>query len=369
MTCRAPSSATTCSGTPNGQALTWDVEGHLSTWQNTTTNPTVTAKYLYDGEGNRVVQRVVDSTAGSTTTTSYVGSLETYSITTGGGPTGITTTDYLAAGKVLAESVNGTLSYLATSYQGSVVEALDSTGTVGVTASQLYVPYGGIRYANGSLPTDYGYTGQRRDASTGLDYYGARYYDPTVGQFTSADTEVDGSNRYGYVGGNPTTATDPSGHQVILTGELGARTSEEGFAWGTVAVAGVLTLGLIGYGVAHHHSPSSRDGDAANAAVAADVAANTYAVAGASVYVTATGAVVVTTGATTTGYAVGSAGWEYWNEQVSGAYAADTAGAWNTGRASNWVATHPTTTKTDGGGGGGQPGNAPADPGRLLLFP
>jgi hypothetical protein len=151
-----------------------------------------------------------------------------------------------------------------------------------------------------------------------------------------------------------------------LTGELGARTSEEGFAWGTVAVAGVLTLGLIGYGVAHHHSPSSRDGDAANAAVAADVAANTYAVGGASVYVTATGAVVVTTGATTTGYAVGSAGWEYWNEQVSGAYAADTAGAWNTGRASHWVATHPTTTKTDGGGGGGQPGNVPVGPGRLL---
>ena len=55
-------------------------------------------------------------------------------------------------------------------YQGSVVEALDSTGTVGVTASQLYVPYGGIRYASGTLPTDEGYTGQRRDASTGLDY-------------------------------------------------------------------------------------------------------------------------------------------------------------------------------------------------------
>ena len=204
MMCRAPSSATTCSGTKTGQALTWDVEGRLSNWQNATTSPTVTAKYLYDGEGNRVVQQVVDSTAGTTTTTSYVGRLETYSITT---------TDYISAGKVLAESVNGTLSYLATSYQGSIVEALDSTGTVGVTASQLYAPYGGIRYSNGALPTDYGYTGQRADASTGLDYYGARSYDPTLGQFTSADTLLAGGlNRYGYVGGNPTTATDPSGH-------------------------------------------------------------------------------------------------------------------------------------------------------------
>ena len=216
MQCRAPSSSTACAGTTKtGQALTWDVEGRLSNWQNATTSPTVTAKYLYDGEGNRVVQQVVDSTAGSTTTTSYVGSLATYSITTGNQPTNITTTDYLATGKVLAESVNGTLSYLATSYQGSVVEALDSTGAVGVTASQLYVPYGGIRYASGTLPTDEGYTGQRRDASTGLDYYGARYYDPTVGQFTSADTLLAGGlNRYGYVGGNPTTATDPSGQML-----------------------------------------------------------------------------------------------------------------------------------------------------------
>ena len=205
------------------------MEGRLSNWQNATTSPTVTAKYLYDCEGARVVQQVVDSVAGTTTTTSYVGRLETYSITTSSGPTLITTTDYVSAGKVLAESVNGTLSYLATSYQGSVVEALDSTGNVGVTASQLYVPYGGIRYLSGALPTDYGYTGQRRDASSGLDYYGARYYDPAVGQFTSADTLLAGGlNRYGYVGGNPTTATDPSGHMDDEDPDEGGVSSDQG---------------------------------------------------------------------------------------------------------------------------------------------
>ena len=218
MQCRAPSSSTTCSGTPTGQHLTWDVEGRLSNWQNTTTSPTITAKYLYDGEGNRVVQQVVNSTAGSTTTTSYVGSLETYSITTSSGPTNITTTDYLAAGKVLAESVNGTLSYLATTYHGSVVEALDRTGNVGVTASQLYAPYGGVRYSNGSMPTDYGYTGQRTDASTGLDYYSApitsdsapdggfRYYDPVLAQFASVNTSTAGPNPYTYSQNNPEEA-------------------------------------------------------------------------------------------------------------------------------------------------------------------
>jgi hypothetical protein len=59
MQCRVPSSATTCAGTATGQALTWDVEGRLSNWQNTTTNPTVTAKYFYDGEGQRVIQQAL----------------------------------------------------------------------------------------------------------------------------------------------------------------------------------------------------------------------------------------------------------------------------------------------------------------------
>ena len=227
----APSSATTCAGgAPTGQQLTWDAEGRLAAWQNTRSGPTLTAQYLYDGEGNRVVQQVTDSTAGTTTTTSYIGSLET--VTSNGTTT--TTTDYASAGSVLAESVNGTLSYLATNYQGSVVAALNGSG--GVTASQLYAPYGGVRYASGALPTDYGYTGQRADTSTGLDYYGARYYDPLLGQFTSTDTLLAGGlNRYGYVGGNPTTATDPSGHRDDENSDEGSVSGVQGAPPGAYA--------------------------------------------------------------------------------------------------------------------------------------
>ncbi len=64
------------------------------------------------------------------------------------------------------------------------------------------------------MPGTYGFTGQRADTSTGLDYYQARYYDPLAGQFTSADSQAAGLNRYGYVKGNPTTMTDPSGHMA-----------------------------------------------------------------------------------------------------------------------------------------------------------
>jgi RHS repeat-associated protein len=100
-------------------------------------------------------------------------------------------------------------------FVGSASVALDSTGSGLPTASQLYAPYGGLRYSNGVMPTDYGFTGQRNDATTGLYYYGARYYDPTIGQFTSTDTVLAGGlNRYGYVGDNPINRTDPSGHRT-----------------------------------------------------------------------------------------------------------------------------------------------------------
>jgi hypothetical protein len=74
ITCRAPSSATTCSGTPTGNILSYDNTGQLSGWQNAPSNPATTASYLYDGEGHRV-QQVVTS-GGTTTTTTYVGALE-----------------------------------------------------------------------------------------------------------------------------------------------------------------------------------------------------------------------------------------------------------------------------------------------------
>lgn len=68
--------------------------------------------------------------------------------------------------------------------------------------------------ASGSLPTDPGFTVQVRDAATsGPDYYGARWYDATLGQFTRTGTTLAGGrNRYASAGANPETASDPSGY-------------------------------------------------------------------------------------------------------------------------------------------------------------
>ncbi len=127
-----------------------------------------------------------------------------------GGSVTTTTTAYYGGG--LAESVNGALSYTLSDGLGSVSESVSAAnGTV--TATQLYSPYGTVRYQSGTLPTDYAFTHQRADATSGLDYYNARYYDPVAGQFSSPDTTLAGGlNRYAYVAGNPETRTDPSGH-------------------------------------------------------------------------------------------------------------------------------------------------------------
>jgi RHS repeat-associated protein len=65
------------------------------------------------------------------------------------------------------------------------------------------------------------FTGKERDAETGLDYFGARYYSGAQGRFTSPDSSSFASlrfpqawNLYAYVLNNPLKFNDPSGHKV-----------------------------------------------------------------------------------------------------------------------------------------------------------
>lgn len=216
MTCRAPSSSSTCAGTQTGAQLSYDNEGSLTSWQNAPNSPTSTAAFLYDNQGNRVEAQTTQG--GTTTTTVYVGNLEEVA-TTGSSTT--TTTFYYAGDTRIAVAVNGTFSYLASDGLGSADVALNASGSA--TASVIYAPYGTARYSNGTMPTDYGFTGQHSDAVTGLDYYNSRYYDPIAAQFTSADTILPGDgfdtwglSRYAYVEGNPIINTDPTGHCFII---------------------------------------------------------------------------------------------------------------------------------------------------------
>ncbi|MGD0497587.1 MAG: RHS repeat-associated core domain-containing protein, partial [Bryobacteraceae bacterium] len=69
------------------------------------------------------------------------------------------------------------------------------------------------------------FTGKERDAETGLDYFGARYYSTAQGRFTTPDWSARPQavpyadfanpqtlNLYTYVQNNPLSRTDPDGH-------------------------------------------------------------------------------------------------------------------------------------------------------------
>lgn len=62
------------------------------------------------------------------------------------------------------------------------------------------------------------YTGKERDAESGLDNFGPRYFGSSMGRFMSPDDfgghleDPQTLNKYAYAGNNPLRYTDPSGH-------------------------------------------------------------------------------------------------------------------------------------------------------------
>ncbi len=170
-------------------------------------------QYAYDASGTRILRR---STNGSTTTlTVYAFGLEDH-LYTSSGTNQANTYYYSLAGHLIgALDGSGTPFYL-TDALGSILTSFTNTASSAqVKGEQDYAPYGPSRYTQGSINTPKGYTGQYSDSLTGLDYYGSRFYDPVVGVFLSADKvegDPQGMNLYGYVSGNPETASDPTGH-------------------------------------------------------------------------------------------------------------------------------------------------------------
>ena len=55
------------------------------------------------------------------------------------------------------------------------------------------------------------FTGKETDSTTGLIYFGARFYDPEVGRFTTVDPARDGGNWYVYCSNNPIYFIDLDG--------------------------------------------------------------------------------------------------------------------------------------------------------------
>ena len=118
-------------------------------------------------------------------------------------------------------------------HAGSIQGPPDTQHDVFHGILQRYLPWGSERGGENTPPSDRRYTGQISDATaaasgdTGLLYYNARYYDPTLGAFAAADTIVPNLsvppdlNRYAHVRDNPVNAIDPSGHCGLIAGPDG----------------------------------------------------------------------------------------------------------------------------------------------------
>jgi RHS repeat-associated protein len=102
---------------------------------------------------------------------------------------------------------------------GSVSYITDHEGNV--VTRMYYTPYGEKVKSASTGPDIFHqkYTGQVDDGEEAeLLYYNARYYDPKLGRFISADSIIpdpgfsQSFNRYMYVVGNPVSFNDPTGH-------------------------------------------------------------------------------------------------------------------------------------------------------------
>jgi RHS repeat-associated protein len=108
--------------------------------------------------------------------------------------------------------------YLHGDHLGSTSLTTDANGTI--VAHSRYLPYGQERWTDGAAQTDFTFTGQRNERGFGLVDYTARYYDPYLNRWVSADSIVpqpgdpQNLNRYSYTRNNPVLYTDPSGHCI-----------------------------------------------------------------------------------------------------------------------------------------------------------
>jgi RHS repeat-associated protein len=184
----------------SGQTYTlgYDAEGHLVT----VSGPSLSASFVYDGDGARVKSTI------NTVTTTFVGNYYE--------KTGSTVTKYYYAGaQRIAMWQGGTLYYLLTDHLGSTSITTDASGNK--IAELRYKAWGEVRYTSGTTPTKYTFNGQYSNiADFGLQYFNARWMDPSLSRFAQADSVVPGGvqgfDRYAFVNNSPVRYVDPSGN-------------------------------------------------------------------------------------------------------------------------------------------------------------
>jgi RHS repeat-associated protein len=171
---------------------------------------------------------------------------------------------------LLHEARADTVTYYHNDLLGSPVAATNQAGQV--IWRENYRPYG-ERLTKDAQAQDNSvwYTSKPQDADTGLVYLGARYYDPVIGRFLSADPvgfdekNIHSFNRYAYANNNPYKFVDPSGHSPLslIAWEV-AKATGIGYALGVAAdaVSQSAAFGSVDFAMAATSSAAQTGGEA-----------------------------------------------------------------------------------------------------------
>ncbi len=208
----------------SGGPYTYDVSGNLITDGNHTYTYDAenriasldagSVSYLYDANGDRAEKTV------SGVWTDFIHDLSGNHVTevyaAGWGPGYV----YLG-GKLLAEYKNSTTYFVNGDHLGST--RLMTQLNQSIYDSMDYQPFG--EQIAGNTGSTHKFTGKERDAESGLDYFGARYFGSSMGRMMSPDpiggdmTNPQSLNKYAYALNNPLRYTDPTGLYVCATGQ------------------------------------------------------------------------------------------------------------------------------------------------------
>ncbi|MBZ5558675.1 MAG: PASTA domain-containing protein [Acidobacteriia bacterium] len=212
----------------DGVSDTWDANGNLLTrtdsgnttqyeydFENRLIRMTApggaVTEYSYDVDGNRVEKRDAGATVRYLVDTnrSLAQVLAEYT------PAGTLLTSYVYANDLISMTRGGqTLFYHA---DGGGSTRLLTTLAGAVSDTYDYDAFGNLLSHTGPTDTPFLFNGQQYDATLGLYYLRARYYQPTTGRFTAQDPS-DGNpltpitlHKYLYAGCDPVNKSDPSG--------------------------------------------------------------------------------------------------------------------------------------------------------------
>lgn len=115
---------------------------------------------------------------------------------------------------------NGEIHHYHLDHLGSPQMVTDGAGTP--IRWMRYTPYGEVTRWGGASTTAFTeqdgreFTGYDTEPASGLQYAGARFYDPTLALFLSHDPKREFASPYTYTNWDPVNATDPTGAEISL---------------------------------------------------------------------------------------------------------------------------------------------------------